>query len=390
MLTEAFTDIVAARIRLRGAQGEAASAELATVLAEVRRLAAAHEAFVALLPERENRRAAAFVAASAHQVCLLGEESEGERSASYVDGSGVASELSATLLFLVAEAHADAAESAKRIKIDREENSPIERALLLAIKLLASGRLRDTSRLPLPAIDLGLESPELAVQALLLELLKGVRNIAARLLLRMDAGAGGIQPASEFFQRVKALSVGRLADILGTGDPIYSLFPGPLHLANLLIAVERDLIESAVTRIPTPKGLLEDGWWQVIRRMAGRRPYLWRNHREAIDKHYLEKGISSAISFPTGGGKSTLAELKIATCLLRNEKVVFLVPTHALVDQTTKALKDTFNTFEIVGDATEDDFSIGDILVLPEAIVTTPERCLMLMSMQPEAFADLG
>ena len=71
-LTEAFTDIVAARIRLRGAQGEAASAELATALAEVRRLAAAHEAFVALLPERENRRAAAFVAASAHQVCLLG------------------------------------------------------------------------------------------------------------------------------------------------------------------------------------------------------------------------------------------------------------------------------------------------------------------------------
>lgn len=389
-LTEAFTDIVAARIRLRGVQGEAASAELATALAEVRRLAAAHEAFVALLPERENRRAAAFVAASAHQVCLLGEESEGERSASYVDGLGVAPEISATLLFLAAEAHADAAESAKRIRIDREENSPVERALLLAIKLLALGRMRDASRLPVPALDLELESPELAVQALLLELLKGVRNIAARLLLRIDADAGGIQPASEFFQRVKALSVGRLDDILGTGDPIYSLFPGPLHLANLLIAVERDLIESAVTRIPTPNNLVEDDWWQVIRRMAGRRPYLWRNHREAINKNYLEKGISSAISFPTGGGKSTLAELKIATCLLRNEKVVFLVPTHALVDQTTKALKDTFNTFEIVGDATEDDFSMGEIIVLPEAIVTTPERCLMLMSMQPEAFADLG
>ncbi|MFA6122180.1 helicase-related protein [Sphingomonas sp.] len=215
-LTEAFTDIVAARIRLRGVQGEAASAELATVLAEVRRLAAAHEAFVALLPERENRRAAAFVAASAHQVCLLGEESKGERIASYVDGAGVASEVSATLLFLVAEAHADAAESAKRIRADRDESTPVERALLLAIKLLASGRLRDASRLPAPAIDLELESPELAVEALLLELLKGVRSIAARLMLRVDAapGVGGIAPATEFFQRVKDLSVGRLDDIL--------------------------------------------------------------------------------------------------------------------------------------------------------------------------------
>ena len=53
-LTEAFTDIVAARIRLRGAQGEAASAELATALAEVRRLAAAHEACMTYLAIEES------------------------------------------------------------------------------------------------------------------------------------------------------------------------------------------------------------------------------------------------------------------------------------------------------------------------------------------------
>src|SRR5690606_35273084 len=132
------------------------------------------------------------------------------------------------------------------------------------------------------------------------------------------------------------------------GDHVYNLFPGPLHLANLLIAVERDLVESALTRTPAPQGVDEDGWWQVIRRMARKRPFLWRNHRDAIASHYLEKGTSSAISFPTGGGKSTLAELKIAASLIRGEKVVFLVPTHTLVDQTTRALKDTFNTFDIV------------------------------------------
>jgi len=85
------------------------------------------------------------------------------------------------------------------MRIDREENSPVERALLLAIKLLALGRLRDASRLPVPTLDMELESPELAVQSLLLELLKGVRNTAARLLLRIDADTGGVQPASDFF-----------------------------------------------------------------------------------------------------------------------------------------------------------------------------------------------
>ena len=107
-LTEAFADIVAARIRLRGGVAEDASEKLQETLLEVRRLAAAHEAFVALLPERENRAAAAFVAAAAHQVCLVGAiAGEGKIAHSYLDGATVAPEICATLLFMVAEAHAD-------------------------------------------------------------------------------------------------------------------------------------------------------------------------------------------------------------------------------------------------------------------------------------------
>lgn len=391
-LTEAFADIVAARIRLRGEVGGEASETLQKTLLEVRRLAAAHEAFVALLPERDNRAAAAFVAASAHQVCLLGNlAAEEGLKGSYLDGASIAPEICATLLFMVAEAHADAAECAKRIVVNPESGTATERLLLSAIKSLATGRLGDVGRLAIPQIDADLEAPDQAIDALYLELFKGIKKLAARLLTRVDLepAAGGIEPASQFFARVKQLSVGQLDDLLGTGDQIFNLFPGPLHLANLLIAVERDLIAAALTRIPAPKGVNEDGWWQVIRRMARKRPFLWRNHREAIAFAYLEQGTSSAISFPTGGGKSTLAELKIATALIRGEKVVFLVPTHALVDQTTRALKDTFNTFDIVGDI-EDETTFSDVVVLPEVIVTTPERCLMLMTAQPEAFADLG
>ena len=123
--------------------------------------------------------------------------------------------------------------------------------------------------------------------------------------------------------------------------------------------------------------------------MARGRPYLWRNHRDAIASGYLEQGVSSAISFPTGAGKSTLAELKIATALLRGEKVVFLAPTHALVGQTTRALQNTFHKYEVIGDVDE-EISLADAYVLREVTVTTPERCLMLMALQPDVFADLG
>lgn len=391
-LTEAFADIVAARIRLRGGVQEDASEALQETLLEVRRLAAAHEAFVALLPDRANRAAAAFVAAAAHQVCLVGSVSSGDEVAlSYLDGASVAPEVCATLLFMVAEAHADAAECAKRISFSPDSGTEIERALLTAIKSLATGRLYSIGQMDLPVIDASQASPDQAIDALYLELFKGVRQLAARLLARVDLAhaAGGIEPAYAYFARVKEFSVGQMEAVFGAGDHIFNLFPGPLHLANLLIAVDRDLAESALTRIPAPVGVEADGWWQIIRRMARKRPFLWRNHREAIASNYLEKGTSSAISFPTGGGKSTLAELKVAASLIRGEKVVFLVPTHALVDQATRALKDTFNTFEIVGDV-EDEVTFSDIVVLPEVIVTTPERCLMLLTTQPEAFADLG
>ncbi|MER8874102.1 DEAD/DEAH box helicase [Mesorhizobium sp. M0814] len=391
-LTQAFAEIVAARIQFRGQPGIEASESLSRTLLEMRRLAAAYESYVALLPDRENRSAAAFVAASAHQVYLLSTANL-DRPASYLDGASVSPEVCASLLFLVAEAHADAADCAKRISIPTDPQRAVEAALLTAIQRFCLGRLNTVKRVAVPELPSGMEPGEIAVSALYLELLKGVRHLADRIVSRadLDVADGGIEAPSSFFNRVKQLSVGQLEDLLGTGNPVFSLFPGPLHLANLLLAVDRDLIGSALSRIPAPGGVSEDDWWPVIRRMARNRPYLWRNHREAIASGYLNKGTSSAISFPTGGGKSTLAELKIATALLRNEKVVFLAPTHALVDQTARALRSTFNAFEfdIVGDI-DDDVTFSEIVVLPEAIVTTPERCLMLLTTQPEAFADLG
>src|SRR3954468_10436887 len=90
-LTNAFADIVSTRIRLRAALETGEREELVETLGELRRVAAAHEAYVTLLPERENRAAAAFVAASAHQACMLG--GPAEQKGSRVDAAALSSEI---------------------------------------------------------------------------------------------------------------------------------------------------------------------------------------------------------------------------------------------------------------------------------------------------------
>lgn len=386
-LTNAFADIVSARIRLRAASETGEREELVATLGELRRVAAAHEAYVTLLPERENRAAAAFVAASAHQACMLG--GPAERTGSRVDTAALSPEICSTLLFLVAEAHADAAEAAKRIIPDANGANPVEAALLQAIRNLAQGNLIAVVRPEMPLLSEP-DASARALQALQLLLLRGVRRLAAQLRSRVDLlpEEGGAETAASVFRHCRSLCSERIDGILDSGDIVVSLYPGPLHLANLLLAVERDLLETALTRIPTPPGVPEDGWWRIVRRMAHQRPFLWRNHREAVQKGYLAEGVSSAISFPTGGGKSTLAELKIASALLCQGKVVFLAPTHALVGQTTRALKRTFQTFDVLGDIDE-DLTFAAAIELPEVTVTTPERCLMLLAIQPDAFTDL-
>lgn len=149
-LTEAYADIVSARIRLRGVTADIDDEALAATVSELRRIAAAHETYAALLPDRKNRVSAAFVAASAHQAISLA--SRGIDALSQVDIAAVSPDVCATLLFLLAEAHADAAEAAKRI-VPAPEAGPIERALLLAIRNLAQGRLGAVVGADEPAIE---------------------------------------------------------------------------------------------------------------------------------------------------------------------------------------------------------------------------------------------
>lgn len=394
--TNAFAEIVAARVRLRGAiDKEGRGKVLDELLEQMGRLAATQELLVATSPERSDRMAAAFVAGTAHQLCLMAQTvaEDIEKRGSYIGVAHVAPEISSTLLFLIADSQSDAAEMAKRLT-PLSDGQSSESQLIRAIRDLAMGRLE--ASLPVDGgftydSPIDTSGPGLAIDALLRRLHEAVRELMRELLSRPRPSVSlELSSAKKMFAEVIELCVAPIEDVFDADGPhAVSIFPGPLHLAKLLYAVAGDLASASLCRVSAPPGIDENQWWGVVRRAAGKRPYLWHNHRAALSQGYLTRGISSAISFPTGGGKSTLAELKIAATLLQGSKVVVLAPTLALVDQTAFTLQNAFNGFSVFGDLDE-EISFSVEADLPEIIVTTPERCLMLQSLQPDSFNDVG
>ncbi len=387
-LTKAFAAIVAWRVRLRSGEG-ATPEDLPALTANLRRLAATQEAMVAVAPHRDDRSAAAFVAASAHLVCHLAADLVDRDTASTpLSVMTVAPSVSATVLFLVAETPADAAEMAKRIT---PAGTPVERALLQAVVGLARGALAGLVEHPEPTLQLSAHSSleAAALDALWLGLLRGIRVLASGLL---DGDMAAVGEAAKQFDSIAALAVEPLDAVLLPDAPqVVSAFSGPRHLASLLRALASNLPEAALTRIAPPRGTPPAAWRDFTTATARRRPYLWRNHREAIQQGYLNPGTSAAVSFPTGGGKSTLAELKIAVALLLGRKVVFLAPTLALVDQVANDLQVSFPSTHVQREAVE-DIGYSDLQPdeLPAVAVMTPERCLAMLSFAPAAFDDVG
>lgn len=389
-LTDAYASIVMARVRLRefGTTIDLPK-DLQTVALQMRRIAFTNEAFVSALPNRVDRLSAAFVAGAAHHVALMAERlRQTDKPATRLSFDSVAPEVSATLLFMIAEATADSAEMAKEIVIPKD--SPIEASLLLAIIDLSNGRLAKVSESELPnyAFILANSTGDRGFAALLHLLLQGVRRLAQELLGTAEGG-DNLQSAASIFKNIKDLCIEPM-DVGMVSDSLMSTFPGPHHLASLLISVAENMAPAAIINTPAPGGVHGQRWATMLRKIATRRPYLWRNHRTALDSGYLETGTSSSVSFPTGAGKSTLSELKIGATLLQGRKVIFLAPTLALVEQTANALKVTFSESTVQqerGDTSVFEDFFGE---LPSVSVMTTERCLALLGYEPEAFADVG
>lgn len=229
---------------------------------------------------------------------------------------------------------------------------------------------------------------ERANAALYYRILRGIRALAFVLQGRRIRDL--VDPIAVFTEvkELAAPDTEQLGD--GLPDCTLAVFPGPFHLASLLISASSALLGGAVVNLPPPDGVDDARWAQAMKTVAETRPYLWRNHRDAIEQGYLETGISSAIGFPTGAGKSTTAQLKIHATLLSGRKAVFLAPTHALVDQTTRDLRGAFPRVTVRGERMDEFGFSNEDEDLPDLMVMTPEACLLSSHMEPERFENVG
>jgi hypothetical protein len=392
-LTSIYAELTA--LRLRADQLDT-QPDRARVMERLKRLASVYEAIVDTGSEGDARRASAFVAGTAHQI--LGRVMSGMYApdAPFLRSAAIHPLVAAPLLFMVAEQNADAREAARPLLGKRTENI-LETALLESLHDLASERLDQILQRAerLQRFSISLEGfPEGTVDNALYGLCwAGIVQLAARVLDRPvpETSFRVLDSPQATFDAVVAMSVSDIPlEELDRG--LTSVFSGPRHLARLLRHVADGLEGAGIVYVPAPRGAAQNFWSRWLRRRARTKPLLWRNHRTAIQTGMLNAGQSTVLVLPTGAGKTTLSELKIAASLAANKKVIFLVPTLALVDQLRDELTETFPaTFADVEVSVDGDLT-GLIagVALQSVEVMTPERCLALLTHSPESMEDVG
>lgn len=360
------------------------------------RIADTYELLASLYVKPEFRRPSAFVAATAQQILARHQAKENSEFSKFanVDSNRVDPSLAAPLLFLAAEQYADANESVGAIKVEKKNQLYEATILSESISDLARGHLPSILKRanrwrrvrPFSSID------EMALASLLEVLVSGIEIFAANLLRTgvPEPAAGRFGSADEAFKRVLNLSATNNKSAKIDGEMVLA-YAGPHHLASLLLATVKGIGEGSLLAVPPPSGSDAEVWEKWLRYRANKFPFVWPNHREAIGRGFHKAGVSSVVVLPTGAGKTTISSLKIAGTLARRKKVVFLAPTHALVEQLTEDLQHMFPK-EILDSVVSSNFDLlmQDGVILKDIEVMTPEQCLAMISFAPEAFSDVG
>lgn len=393
VLTARFAELVARR--LRATEGETAS-ESEDSEWPLTRIADAYELIISLDNDPTTRRAAAFVAATAQQI--IAQETvgtENERTAPLLNRDRVDPSLAAALLFLAAEQYADANEAARRITIRGRTQSFTATLLAESIQDLAVGKLAAILERAERRAQQSLARGDLearATTALFETLLIGVELLAAKVLgvATLDGRLGQFDSPSAAFRTVIELAT-FTHDTLDSKAPLLTTYPGPRHLAALLRATAESVEQAATTAIEPPPGV-DAGFWRTwLRHHAASTPFIWPNHRPAIADGFHVPGRSAVMVLPTGAGKTTVACLKIAATLAARKSVIFIAPTHALVDQLKVDLQRVFPE-SLLQSAVSSDFDLlfSSAATLQNIEVMTPEHCLALLSYAPDAFDNVG
>lgn len=381
LLTAAHIELATVRLLSRDGEPEGAG----NVIDQVRRLASTFEAYVALNLRPEQTRAAAFVAASAHQILSRVREATFDRP-TVVTSDAIGSSISATLLFLIADRAADAAEVAGQLRA-RGERRAVRRSLILSLRELATGNLTALIERDLEEdrIEEG-DSREVATDLLLRECAYAVQSLGQE---ARGSGAPDADVRSRLSRIIRLSEASTVEVTLGFAGTVHHQFAGPHHLATLLNRLIGGMEDAMLIKLPTPSGAQAKAWTDWLLSQTEARPFLWINHLKAVRTGYLNRGRSMVMTSPTGSGKTTLSVLKIAATLCAGESVVYLAPTHALVDQVETDMSAQIGGLEAV--SVVEDVALEELGErLPPFSVMTPERCLALLGFAPKLFDKVG
>ncbi len=392
-LTKTYADLIAYRLRA-GDPGADAQRELE--LDRLLRVASVYEALADSADDLEARRAAAFVSATAYQI--VGRVTIGLHATrpSLLAASAIHPSIAAPLLFLIAGQSPDAREAARRLVGD-DTDDLLMTAVRESVADLASERfesiLQRAERLKHLKSNARNTLDFQATQALYGLCWAGITALASRVLGQPVPSTAfkTFDTPQEAFSQVEYLSVADLA-LPDEGATLVTSFAGPRHLARLLRQVANGLEGANVVALPPPTGVDAGMWIAWLRHRAKTKPLIWPNHRPPIEAGLLERGRSAVLVLPTGAGKTTVSELKIASALASGRKVIFLAPTLALVDQLRDDLARTFPA-ELGGITVSSD---GDLAViasgpsLSQIEVMTPERLLAMLSFADADVSDVG
>lgn len=378
-LTRIYAEIVSLRRLAADGTINFTEAAFANRLETLRTLANNLETILIAVPDSDHRESIAFVGATANNLISKIAISSTSIESHSLAFDAVSPAISATLLFLIGNSQSDAMEAANRIRWENNDNN-IRSILTKSIHLLAKGKLEEIFISHLPEVNRNQDLQDVAVDFLWREIALGLQFMARQL-----SGMADPNERVGFFDRVVDLSVSREVVM---GQRI--AFSGPYQLARLLKLLETEIYQRAVVNIPAPPRLDAILWWDFLKRLAAGRPYLWENHQQVIGDGFLEIGVSAILTLPTGAGKSTLSELKIATSVISGKKVLYLVPTHALEFQVKRNLNALFDITvqdTLIRDGEYTELAGDDSASI---MVMTPERCLTILNLSPETFTNIG
>lgn len=374
LLSSVYAHIVSAKSQLANGQLPFLIGDFDKTVRTLNKLIFGLEALMIQDLYQKHVESLAFVTATAYSLknMLLQQQEESVVSMDYIS-----SDVSTVLHYLIADAVTDAVEVAR--KFHTADN--IQGSLLRYIRMLAQGKLKEIVESETTKEEFHGDYQEYAINLLMNELCEGIKDVALHFL-----GNTTIKP-TERLEQVLLLSSYQIEEF----DQI-DTYVGIRKIARLLLGVTKHLERVALINIPVPEGVDVDQWKRFLhKRCMQGRPFIWQNHGFAIYNRFLDLGVSSIFTYPTGAGKSTIVQLKIASSILADRRVIVLVPTHALESQMKRELsaifKENFSQQMFAGGEFSEYFEEENNQSI---VVMTPERCLTVLGDASDKFNDVG